>query len=151
VKRLLISYHSQSGSTQRMADAVHRGALRESEVQTLWLPAFDTTVQHMLESNAYIFGTPENFGYMSGALKDLFDRTYYPTEGKLVQRPYAVFIKAGNDGSGTLRSIERIVTGMQLKKVADAVICRGDVSDDVIVQCEELGQALAAGLALGIF
>jgi multimeric flavodoxin WrbA len=151
MKSLLITYHSQSGSTQRMADAVERGALRESDVKTVMLRAFDTTVQHLLEHDAYIFGTPENFGYMSGALKDLFDRTYYPTEGKLVQRPYAVFIKAGNDGSGALRSIERIVTGMQLKKVAEAVICQGDVSDDIIAECEELGQALAAGLALGIF
>ncbi len=151
MKRLLITYHSQSGGAQRMAEAVLRGAQREADVKTVLQRAFDTDQQHLLDADGIIFGTPENFGYMSGALKDLFDRTYYPTEGKLVQRPYAVFIKAGNDGSGALSNIERIAKGMQLKKVADAVVCRGVVTDEVIERCEELGQALAAGLQLGIF
>ncbi len=134
-----------------MADAVLLGAQRQTGVEIVMRRAFDTSIEDLLECDGYIFGTPENFGYMSGALKDLFDRTYYPTEGKLVQRPYAVFIKAGNDGSGALSNIERIVKGMQLKKVADAVVCSGNLSNDVIEQCEELGQAVAAGLELGIF
>lgn len=151
MKRLLVVYHSQGGKTERMAQAVHRGALKESAVETVLQGAFDTTVDHVLEANGYILGTPENFGYMSGALKDFFDRVYYPTEGQLVNRPYGVFIGCGNDGSGALRNIERIVKGMQLRLVSEPIIVRGDLTDDDLESCEELGQAMAAGMEMGIF
>ncbi len=151
MKRLLIIRHTQGGSTERLAQAVLVGARREPDVEAMLVGAFDTGPEDLLAAHGYVFGTPENFGYMSGGLKDFFDRTYYPTEGKLVNRPYAVFVKAGNDGSGALGSIERIVRGMQLRKVADAVVCRGDVTDEVIARCEELGETVAAGMALGIF
>ncbi len=151
VKRLLIVYHSQGGKTQRMADAVHRGACEETSVETRLQRAFDTSVHDVLDADGYVLGTPENFGYMSGALKDFFDRTYYPTEGKLSARPYAVFIGCSNDGSGALRNIERIVKGMQLRLVAEPVIVRGEMTPEDEGRCLELGQAIAAGMDLGIF
>ena len=80
-KHLLIVYHTQSGSTQAMAEAVIRG-VRHPEVSGIELriaSAFDAGVDDLLWAEALIFGTPENFGYMSGALKDFFDRTFYPT------------------------------------------------------------------------
>ncbi len=151
LKHLLIVYHSQGGGTQKMADAVLAGASREAEVETRMLGALDAGLNDLLWANAIIFGTPENFGYMSGALKDFFDRTFYPAQGKVDQLPYAVFIKCGNDGSGALFNIERIAKGYPLRKVVDPIVHQGDVGDEVLEACTELGQTLAAGLALGIF
>lgn len=149
--RLLIIHHTQSGRTSRMAEAVLRGAQSEAGVETVFKRAFDAGIDDLLSCNGLIIGTPENFGYMSGAVKDFFDRTYYPAEGRTVGLPYAIFISAGNDGTGAVREIGRIATGYGWKLVAEPIIARKDVSPDIVRQCEELGAAIATGIALGIF
>jgi multimeric flavodoxin WrbA len=149
--RLLIVYHSQGGSTAAMAAAVLRGAQSETAIETCYKRAFDTTVDDLLGCQGLIIGTPENFGYMSGAVKDFFDRTYYPAEGKTVGLPYALFISAGNDGSGAVREIERIATGYGWKLVAEPVVAHKDVTESTIQACEALGESMATGIAMGIF
>ena len=151
MRRLLIVYHSQGGRTTRMAEAVLRGAQREAGIEVVCQRAFDTALEDLLACNGLIIGTPENFGYMSGAVKDFFDRTYYPAEGKTGGLPYALFISAGNDGSGAVREIGRIVKGYGWQLVADAVVARKDVDEDALAACEALGEAMATGLALGVF
>ena len=150
-KRLLIVFHSQTGNTARLAEAVLRGAQRVEETDTELKRAFDTRSEDLLVSDGVLLGTPENFGYMSGALKDFFDRTYYACEGKLVGMPYAVFISAGNDGRGAVREIGRIANGYRWKSVAEALIVRNPIKDENLLAAEGLGEAMAAGLAMGIF
>ncbi len=150
-KRLLILYHSQSGNTERLAKAVCAGANQESGTTTKLIQAFDASLSDLLETDGILIGTPENFGYMSGAMKDFFDRTYYPAQEHALNLPYGLFISAGNDGSGAVREIDRILVGYPMKKVAEPVIVRGEVSDTGLADCEELGLTLAAGLAFGIY
>lgn len=150
-KRLLIVYHTQSGNTGRLADAVLSGARRVAETDTRLLRAFDAGTDDLLACDGLLLGTPENFGYMSGALKDFFDRTYYPCEGRLTGLPYAVFVSAGNDGSGAVREIGRIATGYGWRAVNDALIVRGAIAAANLDAAAELGEAMAAGLAMGIF
>lgn len=150
-RRLLIVFHSQSGSAQRLAEAVIRGARRTEGVVVRDVRALDATLDDLLWAEAVIFGTPENFGYMSGALKDFFDRTFYPAQGRVSQLPYALFVKAGNDGTGAVTSVERIVRGYPLRRIADPLVVRGEVAEDDVARCEELGETVAAGLSFGIF
>jgi len=150
-KRLLIVFHTQSGNTGRLADAVLEGARRVAEVDTVMKRAFDAGTEDLLACHGLLLGTPENFGYMSGALKDFFDRTYYHCEGKLTGLPYAVFVSAGNDGTGAVREIGRIANGYGWKVVAEALIVRKEITPADLVRAEELGEALAAGLAMGVF
>ena len=111
-KTLLVVWHSQGGGTQQMLDAVLAGAREAADSLLLRsLPALAATPDDVLAADGLLLGTPENFGYMSGALKYFFDRCYYPCLEHTQGRPYGVFIRAGNDGSGALASIERIVTG----------------------------------------
>lgn len=151
MKQLLIVYHSQGGTTEVLAQAAARGAKRESDVETRLLRAFDADVEDLTACDGLLIGSPENLGYMAGAIKDFFDRTFYPAQGKVDQLPYAVFVKAGNDGANTVTQIERIAVGYPFRKVADAVIVRGDITDEDVAACEELGHGLAAGLAYGIY
>lgn len=151
MKRLLIVYHSQSGRTERLAQAAFAGARQIDDVETLLQRAFDTGVDDLLRADGLLFGTPENFGTMSGAIKDLFDRTYYPLEGLTTGRPYAVFVSAGNDGRGAHAQIDRIATGYGWKKIHDGHIARGEIGEADLRACEELGATLAAGLACGIY
>ena len=100
MKRLLIVYHTQGGRTGAMAGAVLRGARRATETETVMKRAGEATLEDLLGCQGLVIGTPENFGTMAGMVKDFFDRTYYPAEGKTVGLPYALFVSAGNDGSG---------------------------------------------------
>lgn len=151
MKTLLIIYHSQSGRTAALAQAVCRGARQSTGTRSRLLTAFDAHLDDLLDCHAVIFGTPENFGYMSGALKHFFDRTFYPAQEHNLNLPYALFISAGNDGTGAVREIDRILVGYSMRKVADPVICRGDVTPTHLEACETLGLSLAASLELGIF
>lgn len=151
MKHLLILYHSGGGKTEAMAQAVYAGARREPEVETRLQRAFDSGLDDLLWADGLIFGTPENFGYMSGALKDFFDRTFYPAEPYRLNLPYALFVGAGNDGTGAALAVERIALGYPLRKAAEPVIVAGTLTDQHLQSCDELGQAMAAGLALGIF
>ncbi|MGQ0502799.1 MAG: flavodoxin family protein [Panacagrimonas sp.] len=152
MKHLLVVYSTQSGRTRRLAEAATAGAAELGEdVETRCLRAFDAGLEDLLWANGLLIGSPENFGYLSGAVKDFLDRTYYPAEGKTIGLPYAMFVSAGNDGRGAVRALERIALGYQWKRVADALICKGDPDEPCIAAARELGQTLAAGIAFGIF
>ena len=151
MKTLLIVYHSQTGNTEKLAQAAYQGACQVAETHTRLVRAFDATLQDLVACHGVLFGTPENLGYMSGAIKDFFDRTFYPAQAYHVNLPYALFISAGNDGTGAVHQIDRILTGYPMRKVAEPVICRGTVTTEHLAQCEALGLTLAAGLAFGIF
>lgn len=136
-----------------MAQATLRGAEHPdiSDVQVRCLRAGDAGPEDLLWAHGLLLGTPENFGYLSGALKDFLDRTFYEVEGKLNPLPYAMFISAGNDGSGAVRAMERIANGYPFVRVHAPLICRGEVDACALQRCEELGATLAAGLEMGIF
>lgn len=153
MKHLLIVYHTKTGNTGRLADAARAGATCEdiAEVAVRFLTAARAGPADLLWADGLLLGTPENLGYMSGAIKDFLDRTFYEVEGKLQPLPCGIFISAGNDGSGALRALRRIINGYPFEEVQEPVIARGRISDDHLRQSRELGMALAAGLEAGIY
>lgn len=150
---LLIIYGGHPGGrTHRLVEAVQRGvAAAEEAVEVRAKPALEADIDDLLWAHGLLIGTPEHFGYMSGAVKHFMDCTFYPAEGKVDGLPYAVFVSAGNDGTGAVSSIERIALGYKWKRVAEPVIVRGEIDEQGLARCQELGQTMAAGLALGIF
>jgi multimeric flavodoxin WrbA len=117
----------------------------------------------MLAADGFIFASPENLAAMAGLMKDFFDRCYYPALDRINGRPYAVLVCAGSDGQNAVRQINRIATGWRLRAVAAPVIvCTQAQTPEAILapkiigpgdlrRCEELGAAMAAGMAMGIF
>ena len=151
MKHLLIVYHSKDGSTGKMSAAVCRGAHHpDISIEIKMILAKEAILEDLLWADGLVLGTPENFGYMSGALKDFFDRVFYPAEGKVQGMPYCIFISAGNDGTGALTSIRRICSGFPFKEVQDPVISKGPLTEEKLVLCEELGLYMAAGIEAGI-
>jgi multimeric flavodoxin WrbA len=148
---ILIIYHSQTGNTEKMALAVAEGARSIEPTDVILKKAQDAALEDLLASDGLAIGTPENFGYMSGMVKDFFDRTYDPAHDKLFRKPFVIFICAGNDGTGDLRAIERIAQGYRFKMVYHPVISRGKVTEDDLEKCRELGKLLAAGCQMGIY
>ncbi len=152
-RHLLIVFHSQSGSTSRMADAVIAGATDDDVdgVEVRVVSALEANAEDLLWCDGFILGTPENFGYMSGAMKYFLDRAYYECEGKVNGKPYALFIRAGNDGSGALTSMRRILTGLAVREVQEPVMIVGNFDESRLDDCKQLGLTLAAGLEAGVF
>ena len=152
-KRLLIVFHSQSGTTSRMAEAVITGARNPdiNNVEVRVRSALDATADDLKWCDGFILGTPENFGYMSGGLKYFLDRVYYECIDKIDGRPYAIFVRAGNDGTGAITSTRRILAGLSVKEVQEPLLIAGEFDESRLDECEELGMTMSAGLEAGVF
>ncbi|MAD00180.1 flavodoxin [Pseudomonas abyssi] len=152
-KQLLIVAHAPSPNTRKLAEAALRGARHPDieQVETRWVPPLEAQPQDVLQADAIILGTTENLGYMSGALKDFFDRCYYPVLEEKQGLPCALYIRAGMDGTGTRRAVESIVTGLRWNWLQAPLTLRGDWQDDFEQQVEELGLYMAAGLDNAVF
>ena len=143
--------HAPSENTLSLRQAAERGALSETGIDVRVVAPLQAGPDDVLAAQAVILGTPENLGYMSGALKDFFDRSYNPLLERTPGLPCAVYIRAGSDGTGTRRGIETILTGLRWKIVQEPLVCRGPWQPAFVDQVEELGAAMAAGLSAGIF
>jgi multimeric flavodoxin WrbA len=162
-KTLLVVYHTMTGGTAQMAQAAAEGASQEPDVRVRLLRAPEAQPDDVLGSDGYMFATPENLAAMAGLMKDFFDRCYYPALDRINGRPYATLICAGSDGQNAARQIDRIATGWRLRQVAPAlIVCTHAqtpeaiarpklIGADDLAQCREIGAALAAGLALGVY
>lgn len=152
-KQLLIVAHAPSDNTHKLVQAVLKGAGHEDidTVAAVWKPPLETQPDDVLKADAIILGTTENLGYMSGPLKDFFDRCYYPVLEQKQGLPCALYVRAGHDGTGTLRAIKTIVTGLRWQWVQDPLLLKGDWQEGFLEQAEELGLYMAAGLDAQIF
>ncbi|QJD57975.1 flavodoxin family protein [Pseudomonas sp. gcc21] len=152
-KQLLIVAHAPSPNTRLLAEAVLRGAQNPEieSVEARWIPPLEATPEDVLSADGIILGTTENLGYMSGALKDFFDRCYYPVLEQKQGLPSALYIRAGLDGTGTRRAVESIVTGLRWSWARDPLTFKGEWRSDFVTDAEELGLYMAAGLDSGIF
>ncbi len=127
------------------------------------IKAEDAAADDLLRARGFLFVAPENLGSLSGAMKEMFDRLYYPLLGRIEGRAFATLIAAGSDGQGAQSQIERIVTGWRLNRVAEplivnlgaqspaAILAPKTVPADDLARCRALGAALGEGLALGVF
>lgn len=155
----MIVWHSRTGASEALARAAADGAGDAA----MLVAAADATPEMLLGAAGYLFVCPENLGSMSGLMKEMFDRAYYPLLGQVEGRPYATLIAAGSDGEGAQRQIDRIVTGWRLKRVAEPVIvglaaqtpqaiaAPKTVPAPALDAARDMGSALAEGLRLGVF
>lgn len=158
---LLIIWHSRTGAARAMAEAACEAAAGECAVRLL--AADDAQPGDLLEADGYLFACPENLASMTGAMKEFFDRCYYPLLGRIEGRPYAVMVAAGSDGAGAVRQIERIATGWRLRRIADSlIVCTHAQTSEAIAApkhldaptlepVRELGTMFGAGLVMGLF
>ncbi|BBI20753.1 flavodoxin [Qipengyuania flava] len=156
---LLIIWHSRTRTSEQLARSAAQGAGTNARL----LRAEETEPEDLLSAGGYLFCCPENLASMSGAMKEMFDRCYYPVLGRIEGRPYATIIAAGSDGEGAQRQLDRIAKGWRLKRVAEpwiyntaaqeaeAILAPKTVDEDALQRAREFGAGLGEGIAQGIF
>lgn len=156
---LAIIWHSRTGAARALAEAAYAAAAGRA----VMLPAEQARPDDLLAAQGYLFACPENLGSMTGAMKEFFDRTYYPLLGPIEGRAFATIIAAGSDGHGAQAQLDRIVTGWRLRRVAaplivnlaaqtpEAILAPKTVPAIALQRAADLGAALAEGLASGVF
>lgn len=150
-KKILVIYHSQGGTMERMARCFAGGAEKEQNVDVILKNAADADLEDLLNCHGLAIGSPEYFGTMAGIIKDFFDRTFEGAGDKTIGLPFVIFVCAGNDGRGAIAQIERIAAGYKWKKVQKHIRVVGTPSKTTLAEVEELGHTLAAGIEFGIF
>ncbi|WP_131669621.1 flavodoxin family protein [Psychrobacter pygoscelis] len=152
MKTLLIITHAPSKNTQKLADAACGSAQHSDiDIKVVCKRPQDTQPADILQADGVLLGTTENLGYMAGLTKDFFDRCYYPVLEHKQGMPFALYIRAGFDGTGTLRAIQTITTGLRWQWINEALILKGEWQEGFCEQVEELAMTFAAGLEAGIY
>jgi multimeric flavodoxin WrbA len=149
--KLLIVYHSKSGTVKQMADAIISGATTTPATKVELVNPLKVTPETVKTCQAIIIGTPENFGYMSGPIKYFFEEIYYDCIECTRGLSYALFVAADNDGSGAVSSMKKIITGLGWNNIAEPMICKNGVTSQELELCRELGMTVSAGLELGLY
>lgn len=155
--RLLIVHHSPTRTLRQITDAVVSGTGHEAieGVDVVVRAALDVTREDLLDADGFLLGTSANFGYMSGALKHVFDRYFLELGGALAddgsassapagRKPYGLWVHGRFDTAGAVRSVQSIVGALPWAQSAPVLEVMGDVTDADLDAARELGGTLAA-------
>ena len=142
--KVLVVYHTQTGNTEKLALAIKEG-IESSGIDAILKKAPEATLEDLLSSDGYCFGTPDYFSYMAGALKDFFDRTYYPSQGKITNRPCVCFVSHGGGGKA-VGSLEKMEEWFKLKQITEPLLVKSKPEKADLEKAKELGRKLAKAI-----
>jgi multimeric flavodoxin WrbA len=158
MKKLLLVWHTQFGGTAQMAAAARDGARAIDGIEVAFREAREAGADDLLECDALLVATSENFGSLAGMTKDFFERVFYPCEQSMAGRPYTVIVCAGTDGTGAMRDVDRIATGLRMRKVLPGFVYKSGLTAQpqavpatVLEQCAVIAATLAAGIVEGVY
>jgi multimeric flavodoxin WrbA len=141
--RVLIVYHTLSGNTEKMAKSFAEGAGSVPGTDVILTRAYDASLEDLMGCDAIAFGSADYFSYIAGALKDFFDRTFYPSKGRVTGKPYTSFATGGRGGDTALAVLDRLCGAFQLKKAVDSISVAGAPSSEALSRCRDAGEKLA--------
>ena len=152
---ILLVRQSRAGGTDRLVTAFTDGVAMANEtttspVEVRLVPALDATSTDVLDADAIVIATPEHFGSMAGATKHFFEEIWHDCLDRTRGKPWQLMVKAGNDGTGTIESVQRLVTGQGWTEFRPPLLVVGDVEDSHLEDAVELGGTLALSLDAGI-
>jgi multimeric flavodoxin WrbA len=167
MSRLLVVHHSPTRSLQSLTDAVlagaHDDAIEDVDVVVKEALAFargEADHRDLLGADGYVLGTTANFGYMSGALKHVFDSTFLQVGGALSddgsglestgatsRRPFGLYVHGRYDTTGAVRSVLAITGALGWRQGYAVLEAMGEVTDADRASAYELGGTIAALVA----
>ena len=178
--RLLVLHHSPTASLRALTEAVLAGA-HDDEIEGVEVVALEALAfargeadhEDLLAADGYVLGTSANFGYMSGALKHVFDTTFLQVGGALdsdgsgagsgdgsgdgsgpgasggatARRPFGLFVHGRYDTTGAVRSVLSMTGALGWQQGYDVLEVLGDVDETDTASAYLLGGTIAALLA----
>jgi hypothetical protein len=153
MSRILFISHCPSENTVGLRDAAIAAidSLELKNVKVESKSPLDADAADVNACDGILIGTTENFGDMAGLIKDFLERIYYPCLESTQGLPVGLYIRAGEDGTGTRASVTKITTGLRWKFIAEPLILRGPFTPDFVEPVSELAMTMAAGLNAEIF
>ena len=140
--KVLVVFHSQSGNTKAAAEAVAEGAQGVSGTEVVFKEAMEASAEDLLSCGAIAVGTPDYFSYMAGGLKDFFDRTFYPTQGSVTDKPCGIFVTHGGGGRA-VESVKSVCSSFKFKSVGEPVLVKNAPDAAARAALMKLGKVLA--------
>ena len=156
---VLIVYHSASGNTEKMAQAVAEGAKAISGAKIVLKRVREVAAEDLVSSDAVIVGTPVYFGNMSGEVKTLFDnwnlKFRLSQERRMANKVGGAFATGASISSGKELTILSIIGAMLLNQMIivsggggfSATATTGPTSpgidDKELAEAQDLGKRVA--------
>ena len=148
--KVLIIYHSKTGNTKAMAEAVEEG-VRKEDVEVIRKRITDANVDDLLDADGIIIGSPTYFAATTAEVKRFVDESIKHF-GKLEGKVGAAFASAGGLGGGGETAILDIlraflVHGMVVPGFTSGghygPLCLGSPDHGRKKVCMEFGQKVA--------
>jgi len=140
--KVLVVYHSGTGNTKAMAQAVAEGVKEVAGVEALLKEAEQVSVSDLVNADALAFGSPTYFSYMAGVVKAIFDKAYL-SRSQIRGKPFAAFASGGGGEVKSVQSIESVAASCGLRKVSEGVPAGGMPTQSERQDCRKLGATLA--------
>ena len=119
--KVLVTYHSRSGNTERMAEAVVEGVKSVPGTEALLKRVGQVTADDLFSADAVVVGSPVYWSNMSGEVKTFFDNWQFKfgvfPELKMKNKIGAAFATGGQVSSGkevTMLTILAAMLGNQM-------------------------------------
>jgi len=143
MSKVLVVFHSMAGNTRKIAEAIGEGARSATGTQAQVKEGLEATVEDFVDRNGIALGSTDYFSTMAGGIKDFFDMTYYPTQGKVTGKPCVIFGCAGGPPSIVIESLRKMAEVFKLRLIAEPVGSSGTPTEEVLEECRALGRKLA--------
>ncbi len=145
-------YHSGTGNTAKMAEAVAQGA-RSAGAEVVTKRAAETMLDDLKKADGIVIGSPTYYGLMASEIKQLFDRSS-EVRGQLENKVGAAFTSSASIEGGNQTTLLSIIQAMLIHAmivVGDpmdsgghyGVISIGAPNKDVLDSCKLLGARVA--------
>jgi len=152
--QVLIMYHSRSGNTKKLAEAIEKGVKETKDVKCVVKPVSEVTKEDFLSSDGIIAGSPVYFGTMSSELKLVFDK-FVGIRKKMGNKIGAAFTTSGDPSGGketTMMSIIQafliygmVIVGDPLDATGHyGVSCTGAPDAQTASNAKKLGKRVAS-------
>lgn len=140
--KVLIVYHSLSGNTKKAAEIVAEGVCSVAGAEAILKQASEAGENDLVSCDAIAIGSPDYFGYMAGMVKDFFDRTFYPTQGKVSNKPCGIFVTHGGGGEA-VQSVKDLCRSFKFRAVSEPVSVQNSPDAKAADALKKLGEQLA--------
>lgn len=140
--RVLVVYHSLSGNTKKAAEIVAEGARSVAGAEVVLKQASEAGEKDLVSCDAIAIGSPDYFSYMAGMVKDFFDRTFYPTQGKVSNKPCGIFVTHGGGGKAA-QSVKDLCRSFKFRAVGEPVLVQNSPDAKAADALKKLGEQLA--------